>query len=252
VCIFITSGAKIPFNIFMAILIDEGLEKKIKFVPMNNSREKTAVALPQVVIIDSNTLICIGMRAILADIIPFAEISIYKSLEEYNSEIHTVEPFHFFVGKEIIMNSGGFFADHVKKTIVIALSEEEESALFVAGYRTVVSFGPEDEVIKSLLKIHQSAHSGGYHGFERSPVGGRRPLAVSMNKLSEREKEVLILVVKGFINKEIAEVLNVAVTTVISHRKNISEKLDIKSPGKLAIYAVLNRLVSIDEIGMHN
>jgi DNA-binding NarL/FixJ family response regulator len=244
-------GTKIVVNVFMAILIDEGLRKKIKFASMNNSQEKRVAALPQVVIINSNTLISIGMRAILADIIPFAEINIYRNFEQYCSLSNGSEPFHFFIGKEVLVSCGDFFLSHLRKTIVIALSDDEESELSASGFRTVASFGPEDEVIKSLLKIHQSAHSGGYHGFERNLGGEIKPLAVAMNRLSNREKEVLILVVKGFINKEIADRLNVAVTTVISHRKNISEKLDIKSPGKLAIYAVLNRLVSIDEIGMH-
>jgi DNA-binding NarL/FixJ family response regulator len=66
--------------------------------------------------------------------------------------------------------------------------------------------------------------------------------------LTEREKEVLVELVKGYTNKEIGENLNLSVHTVISHRKNITRKLDIKSSSGLTIYAIMNRLISIDEV----
>lgn len=66
--------------------------------------------------------------------------------------------------------------------------------------------------------------------------------------LSGREIEVLILVCKGFINKEIADKLNISLTTVITHRKNITEKLGIKSVSGLTIYAVMNGYIEPDRI----
>ena len=66
--------------------------------------------------------------------------------------------------------------------------------------------------------------------------------------LSEREKEVIVEVVKGYSNKEIAEKLNISLTTVISHRKNITEKLGIKSVSGLTIYAVMNGYIEADSI----
>lgn len=70
----------------------------------------------------------------------------------------------------------------------------------------------------------------------------------SSEDLTEREKEVLIELVKGLTNKEIGENLNLSVHTVISHRKNITRKLDIKSSSGLTIYAIMNHLISIDEV----
>ncbi|MGL4293506.1 MAG: response regulator transcription factor [Bacteroidales bacterium] len=67
-------------------------------------------------------------------------------------------------------------------------------------------------------------------------------------ELTDREKEVLIELVKGFTNKEIGENLNLSVHTVITHRKNITRKLDIKSSSGLTIYAIMNQLISIDEV----
>lgn len=65
--------------------------------------------------------------------------------------------------------------------------------------------------------------------------------------LSDRETEVLTLLIKGCTNKEIAENLNISVHTVISHRKNIVVKTGIKSQAGLTIYAISNNIVSLEE-----
>lgn len=64
--------------------------------------------------------------------------------------------------------------------------------------------------------------------------------------LTEREVEVLVLLTKGYSNKEIADKLNISVHTVISHRKNIVEKTDIKSLSGLTIYAISKKLITIE------
>lgn len=66
--------------------------------------------------------------------------------------------------------------------------------------------------------------------------------------LSKREKEVVALVVKGLINKEIADKLFISVHTVLTHRKNIARKLNIHSVSGLTIYAIVNSIVRIEEL----
>ena len=61
--------------------------------------------------------------------------------------------------------------------------------------------------------------------------------------LSSRETEVLKLVAQGHTNKEIADMLNISINTVLSHRKNISTKLGIKSVSGLCIYAMMNGII---------
>ena len=68
------------------------------------------------------------------------------------------------------------------------------------------------------------------------------------NRLSPREKDVLALMVKGLINKEIAEKLGISLTTVIFHRNNICDKLGTRSLGKLTIFAVFSGIVELNEI----
>lgn len=68
------------------------------------------------------------------------------------------------------------------------------------------------------------------------------------HELSERERDVLILVARGMTNKEIASELNISPHTVISHRKNIVHKTGIRSVAGLTVYAVLNKLIDSEQL----
>lgn len=66
--------------------------------------------------------------------------------------------------------------------------------------------------------------------------------------LSDREKDVIVALVQGMANKEIADHLCISVNTVITHRRNIARKLQIHSPAGLTIYAIVNGLVDISNV----
>ena len=66
--------------------------------------------------------------------------------------------------------------------------------------------------------------------------------------LSLREKEIVICVVKGMTNREIADKLYLSTHTVITHRRNIARKLQIHSASGLTIYAIVNKLVELSDI----
>ena len=68
------------------------------------------------------------------------------------------------------------------------------------------------------------------------------------NPLSQREKEIITCVVKGMTNKAIADQLYLSIHTVITHRRNIARKLQIHSPAGLTIYAIVNKLVELQDI----
>lgn len=87
-------------------------------------------------------------------------------------------------------------------------------------------------ILKDVLKEAEFDETAGHEGEE----------------LSQREKEVLKLVALGYSNKNIAEKLFISIHTVISHRKNITEKLGIKSISGLTVYAILNHLIDTSEI----
>ena len=67
-------------------------------------------------------------------------------------------------------------------------------------------------------------------------------------ELSAREKEILVSVAQGLLNKEIADKHNISINTVITHRKNITRKTGIKTVAGLTAYAILNDLIDINSI----
>ena len=67
-------------------------------------------------------------------------------------------------------------------------------------------------------------------------------------ELSAREKEILVCVAKGMLNKEIADAENISIHTVITHRKNITRKTGIKTVAGLTVYALLNNLIDINTL----
>ena len=93
----------------------------------------------------------------------------------------------------------------------------------------------EDDILRpALTRSHAHGH--------------RRHQLPETEELSEREKDVLIQVVRGLSNKEIADVLFISTHTVISHRKNIARKLNIHSTAGLTIYAIVNKLVDLNSL----
>lgn len=77
------------------------------------------------------------------------------------------------------------------------------------------------------------------------PTACRNP---SEEALSAREKEIIVCIVKGMTNKQIADALCISAHTVITHRRNIVAKLQIHSAAGLTIYAIVNKLVELSEI----
>ena len=72
--------------------------------------------------------------------------------------------------------------------------------------------------------------------------------APTREELSDREKEILVSVACGLLNKEIADKHNISIHTVISHRKNITRKTGIKTVAGLTVYAILNGLIDVNTI----
>ena len=100
---------------------------------------------------------------------------------------------------------------------------------------------PEQELVRSLLTLQQHAHP---QGKNLPPL----PRVLQQKILSDREIEVMSLIVQGYINKEIADKLNIGLSTVVTHRKNIMDKLGMKSVSALTIYAVMHGYVDINKI----
>jgi DNA-binding NarL/FixJ family response regulator len=193
---------------------------------------------PKIAIIDPNTLSALGLKAILQNVMPIMTVDTFGSF----SELEANEPesyFHYFTAMSVVVENMAFFTEHKRKTIVLTLSLDTMSQL--SDFKCLCVNVPEPELVRSLLMLEQHAHGKGEH---LPPM----PAILSQKILSDREIEVMSLIVQGYINKEIADKLNIGLATVITHRKNIMDKLGMKSVSALTIYAVMHGYVDINKI----
>ena len=103
--------------------------------------------------------------------------------------------------------------------------------------------GIEDDIFMPMVRLLEDPKGVGVPASE-----GSDPDPEGHGELSEREKEILVSVARGLINKEIADKHNISVNTVITHRKNITRKTGIKTVAGLTVYAILNGLVDINTV----
>lgn len=191
---------------------------------------------PPIAIIDSNTLSALGLKQLLQNVIPIMTVETFCSYTEFIAN-HPERFFHYFVAMNIVLENKEFFAEHRHKTIVLSVKVEDS----LSGFHTLCINVPEQELVRSLLMLQQHAHPKG----KNLP---QMPQVLQQKILSDREIEVMSLIVQGYINKEIADKLNIGLSTVITHRKNIMDKLGFKSVSALTIYAVMNGYVDINKI----
>ena len=114
----------------------------------------------------------------------------------------------------------------------VALQLAMTDAVTLGAYDEVLSIYDSEDCVRR--KIVQPA--------DEAPRGERQ------EPLSVRECEIVVCIVKGMSNKQIADTLCISTHTVITHRRNIVAKLQIHSPAGLTIYAIVNKLVDLSEI----
>ena len=188
---------------------------------------------PEIAIIEQNTLAALGLRTIIEELIPDAVIRTFASFGQLTDDTPDMYA-HYFVSAQIYFAHTAFFLKRKPKTIVLSSGEQPQ----LNGVPTLDCTLPQDRLVKAIVSLRRYGHRPNAH-----PA-----VSNTEHDLSPREIEVLVLVTKGYINKEIAERLNISLTTVISHRKNITEKLGIKSVSALAIYAVMHGYVNPDSV----
>ena len=190
---------------------------------------------PKIAIIGSNSLMNIGLQTILERIIPMAEVCLFENADSLCANGDEAAYFHYFVATQAYAERSRFFREHRHKTIILSTSEQ---TMLPADMHILNISQSEDELVRAILRMHQGAHRGGYPAPNIERPEHTTPL-------SERECEVLRLVVKGLLNKEIADTLKISINTVITHRRNITSKLGMRSASALTIYAVTHGLAEI-------
>lgn len=190
----------------------------------------------KIVIIEPSMLIRSGMISVLhrlsaiqMDVFEVADIEQLRNTPGWkNTDIMIINP--------SIM--GAFSLQQIKKESgnnelrCIALQNSLFDNSILKAYDEVISiYDSAEQISEKLTRLIIE------------PASDRRHESLTL-----REKEIIICVVKGMTNKQIAEKLYLSTHTVISHRRNVATKLQIHSTAGLTIYAIVNKLVELDEI----
>ena len=211
---------------------------------------------PAIAVVTPSILTGLGLESILQRIIPMAEVEVYDRFERFAAD-RPDRFFHYFVASQTFVEHNAFFLERRHKSILLTDGAPQSTLRELHCLDIAQS---EAGLVRDILRLHQHAHREGYPDVQsvaRHPAGhpACNPnrttadgAAAAQTPLTQREIEVLRLVVGGLLNKEIARRLGVALTTVISHRRNLIRKLGIRSVAGLTIYAVTKGYVDAEQL----
>lgn len=183
-----------------------------------------------IVTILQDTLQRVGLQTVLASYFPPVEVTHYASLEELLDAGNDTYDYYFTRPEMFVLNAD-FFLPRKNKTIILICGKQQTSVSYTNLLQVDASQESVIEQLQQLFTVDSGVVSG----------EGNKELSV-------REIEVLQLIVKGAINKEIADKLSISLNTVLTHRKNITAKLGIKTVSGLTFYAIMNGYISTDDI----
>lgn len=197
---------------------------------MPNTKKVLAVA-------ETSYIIRKGLVYALSQLPIVSKVIELKEMEDINYQINIVNPDAILINPMLIghspkqdirqqLNIG-------KQTAIIALVYNMIDEQFYRFYDGVIMINDSETKIESILS---------------ECLNKEKKSESEQEELSDREKEILISVVKGMSNKEIGDYHNISIHTVITHRRNMARKLKIHSTSGLTIYAIINKLVDISEI----
>lgn len=188
-------------------------------------------------IVEQSDIIAEGIRAILRGDAGFEVVFAGYDLRTLSERFAVVAPDAVIVNSQI----AGAMQQNIRSaypsmqgTALVALATTVRDEELMKQFDSVINiFDPLPQIVRKLHAAIEQSQTNPY---------------TDSHDLSERERDVLILVAKGMANKEIAERLNISIHTVMSHRKNITHKTGIKSVAGLTVYALLNNLVDQNDM----
>lgn len=177
-------------------------------------------------IFSPDSITTIGLKYLLREYFEIDAITINQPLDN-DIFCDSSQMYLIITTSQLFASNLDFFIPRRSRTII--LSEEDSDDTFIINIHC-----DESTIINKIEQIIASINI---------PSESMR-----QSTLSQREIDVLRLIAKGYINKEIAEKLNISFNTVLSHRKNITTKLGIKSASGLGFYAIMNGYISESDL----
>lgn len=196
---------------------------------MSNTKKVLAVA-------ETSYIIRKGLVYVLSQFQMISKVVELKEMEDLSLQIERIRPDAVLINPMLLGHGKQDIRQQLnldKKTAVIALVYNLIDEQFYRSYDAVIKINDSESKIEEILTNCLNKAIGSDNDQE---------------ELSDREKEILISVVKGMSNKEIADHHNISIHTVITHRRNMARKLNIHSISGLTIYAIINKLVDITDI----
>lgn len=191
----------------------------------------------KILILEPSVLIAEGLRHVIDNfagydvcgIIRNQEGDIWAKIDDFNADLVIADP-------SVFDNRDRAGAHDMIKGIanahVMALISTAADAAYASTYDgTIYLSDTSDDIEQKISTVMKAAPA------EQRGEG---------EELSSREKEILVCVAKGMLNKEIADHFNISIYTVITHRKNITRKTGIKTVAGLTVYALLNNLIDMN------
>ncbi|MDR1601725.1 MAG: LuxR C-terminal-related transcriptional regulator [Tannerella sp.] len=195
-----------------------------------NKRISIAIADTSVIIRNGIISVLKRLSVLNIDIVEIADMSqLGMQLFKFKPNVLIVNPLSLgrFSLQQLKTDSGH------KSMKFIALQTSLTDSATLNAYDETISLYDSAEQIKDKLTR--------FYMLDDDSADGRQELSI-------REKEIIVCVVKGMTNRQMAEHLCLSTHTVITHRRNIANKLQIHSPAGLTIYAIVNKLVEIDDV----
>ncbi len=189
----------------------------------------------RVLLADSSYLVRKGFITILNELKTVTQITEIAALSEMTEALQSTMPNMIIINTTLssIPEADQLIKKHASDASIIYTfntplpDDSNEKTLSVFDSKSILITKIRNQVKNIQQSIHQQENS---------------------EELSEREKEVLKKVALGKTNKEVANELFISTHTVISHRKNITRKLGIKTVSGLTVYAILNQLINLEDI----
>lgn len=193
----------------------------------------------KLIIVEPSPIIAAGLMKFFEDLNQVQLVSIVENLNDLNDKMIVYNP-DLLIINPIVFGFSNYnqikqYTSNYPNTIFVALVTTFVDKNMLRYFKESIDLS--DNKQKVFNKIIALINKNDETSSQNESV-----------ELSNRETDVLVCIAKGMTNKDISDMLNISVHTVITHRKNIVKKTGIKSVSGLTVYALINNLVEESEI----